>query len=292
MEKGGTGMKILGMIGSYRKNGNSDILAKEALMGAEEAGAEVELIRLTDYRIESCQGFGLCLFREEGCHIKDDLKFIWSKIDEADGILLSAPCYFLESTAVLKQLIDRAWVLAHRGTFRGKYASVMVPYATRGWIPYALLQPNIFFGILGFKVIHREPIHTQGLGEVVHENEAIMKAHKIGLELAQATVNQDPTYGSIPGLCPICQDWNIRILRNRKDVECPTCGVRGKLIVQEGIIDVKFDQKSLAEYRFDPEVSYNHFTYHIKPSRDYYLRTKEERKAKVQPYKEYMREGR
>jgi len=281
-------MKILAMVGSYRKNGNSDIVAKEAMMGAEEAGAEVEFIRLTDYRIESCQGFGLCLFREEGCHIEDDVKIIWSKIDEADGILLSVPCYFLESTAVLKQLIDRAWVLAHRGSYRGKYASVMVPYATRGWIPYALLQPNIFFGILGFKVIHRETFNVQGLGEAVHDEEGIKKAHRIGRELVHALRNQDPTYRSNPGLCPICQDWNIRILKGRKAVECPTCGIRGRLEIRDGNIQVEFDEKAMTEYRFDPEVGYNHFTYHIKPSRDYYLRTKEERKTKGQRYKAYM----
>jgi multimeric flavodoxin WrbA len=283
-------MKILGMVGSYRKKGNSEILAKEALMGAEEAGAEVELLRMTDYQIEACQGFGLCLFREEGCHVEDGVKSIWSKIDEADGILLSVPCYFLESTAVLKQLIDRAWVLAHRGTFRGKYASVIVPYATRGWIPYAMLQPNIFFGILGLKVIHRAAFNIQGLGEAVHDGEMIQKAHRIGKELALAVKDQDPTYRSEPGLCPICQDWNIRILKNRRSVECPTCGIRGTLKVQDGRIEVKFDEKAMVEYRFDPEVGYNHFTYHIKPSRDYYLRTKEERKAKVKPYKEYLRE--
>jgi multimeric flavodoxin WrbA len=283
-------MKILGMVGSYRKKGNSEILAKEALMGAEEAGAEVELLRMTDYQIEACQGFGLCLFREEGCHIEDGVKSIWSKIDEADGILLSMPCYFLESTAVLKQLIDRAWVLAHRGTLRGKYASLMVPYATRGWIPYAMLQPNIFFGILGLRVIHRAALNVQGLGEAVHDGEMIEKAHRIGKELALAVQDQDPTYRSEPGLCPICQDWNIRILKNRKFVECPTCGIRGMLMVQDGRIEVKFDEKAMAEYRFDPEVGYNHFTYHIKPSRDYYLRTKEERKAKVKQYKEYLRE--
>ena len=124
-------------------------------MGAEEAGAEVELLRLTDYQIQACQGFGLCLFRSEGCHIEDGVKEIWAKIGESDAVLLSVPCYFLESTAILKQLLDRGWVLAHRGTFRGKYGSVLVPYATRGWIPYAMLQPNIFFGILGFEVIHR-----------------------------------------------------------------------------------------------------------------------------------------
>jgi len=281
-------MKILALMGSYRKNGNSDILAKEAMMGAEAAGADVEALRLTDYKIEACQGFGLCLFRKEGCHIKDDLKYIWSRIGEADGVILSVPCYFLESTAVIKQLIDRAWVLAHRGTLRGKYASVLVPYATRGWIPYAMLQPNILFGILGFNVIHRATFNVQGLGEAVHDEEGIHKAHNIGKELAGAIGDQDPTYRSEKGICPICQDWNIRILKNHKAVECPTCGIRGTLTTENGEIRVVFDERALAAYRFDPVVSYNHFTYHIKPSRDYFMRTKEERKAKVQPYKEYL----
>ena len=285
-------MKILGMLGSYRKNGNSDILAKEALMGAEEAGAEVEVMRLTDYRIRSCQGFGLCLFRKEGCHIDDDVKGIWSRIGEADAVLLSVPCYFLESTAVLKQLIDRAWVLAHQGTLRGKYASVLVPYATRGWIPYGMLQPNIFFGILGLKVIHRETFNVQGLGEAVHDEEGITRARRIGRELAEAVREQDPSYRSEPGLCPVCQDWNIRILKGRRAVECPTCGIRGRLEIHNGTIHVAFDEGAVAQYRFDPEVGYNHFTYHIKPSKDYFLKTKEERKARGKMYKEYLKEVR
>ena len=281
-------MKILGLVGSYRRNGNSDILAKEALMGAEEAGADVELLRLTDYEIRACQGFGLCLFREEGCHIEDGVKEIWAKIGEADGVRLSVPCYFLESTAILKQLLDRGWVLAHRGTLRGKYASVLVPYATRGWIPYAMLQPNIFFGILGFHVIHRATFNVQGLGEAVHDEPGLDKAHRIGMELATAVRDQDPAYRSEPGLCPICHDWNIRILKDRKAVECPTCGVRGILRIENGRIDVSFEEKALAEYRFDPEVGYNHFTYHIKPSKDYFLQTKDERKAKMKRYKSYL----
>lgn len=281
-------MKILGLVGSYRKNGNSEILAKEALMGAEEMGAEVELLRLTDYRIEPCQGTGLCLFRKEGCYIEDDVNFIWSKIGESDGILLSVPCYFLEATAVLKQLIDRAWVIAHQGTLRGRYASVIMPYATRGWIPYAMIQPNIFFGILGLKVIHREVFNIQGMSEAVHEEEAIRKAHRIGAELARAVIEKDPSFRSEPGICPICNDWNIRILKNRKAVECPTCGIRGKLRIENGKIEVLFDERSISEYRFSPEVGYNHFTYHIKPSRDYFLRTKEERKERLKRYRDYL----
>ncbi len=281
-------MKILALLGSFRKNGNSDILAKEALMGAESEGAEVEFLRLTDYRIQACQGFGLCLFRQEGCHIQDDVNLIWSKIDESDGILLSVPCYFLESTAVLKQLIDRAWVQAHRGTLRGKYASILVPYATRGWIPYAMLQPNIFCGILGLHVIHRETFNVQGLGEAVHDKEGIQRANRVGQELAMAIRAQDKAYRSSQGLCPICQDWNIRILKDRRAVECPTCGIRGRLLIRDGEIEVSFAEQALDDYRFDPRVSYNHFTYHIKPSRDYFMRTKDERKELVKHYKEYL----
>jgi multimeric flavodoxin WrbA len=280
-------MKILAMVGSYRKNGNSDILAKEALMGAEEVGAEVELLYLTDCRIGACQGYGLCLFNKEGCHQKDDVNAIWAKMAEADGVILSVPCYFLEATAAVKQLIDRAWVMAHRGTLRGKYASVMVPYATRGWIPYAMLQPNILVAILGFHVIHRAAFNVQGLAEVVHDEEALESARRIGGELCRAVADKDPTYRSEPGLCPICHDWNIRILKSRDAVECPTCGIRGRLSLQNGKIEVVFDEAALKDYRFDPVVSYNHFTYHIKPSRDYFLRTKDERKTRVGRYKRY-----
>jgi len=284
-------MKILCLAGSYRKNGNSDILAKEALMAAEAAGAEIEFLRLTDYDIRACQGYGLCLFNKEGCHQKDDVNFIWSKMGEADGIILSVPCYFLEATAVVKQLIDRAWVMAHRGTLRGKYASVMIPYATRGWIPYAMIQPNILFAILGFHVIHRAEINVQGLAEVVHDDQALTDARRIGDELCRAIAHDDPTYRSDPGLCPICRDWNIRVLKNRSAVECPTCGIRGNLEMVDGKINVTFDEAALKDYRFDPETSYNHFTYHIKPSRDYFLRTKGERKEKVRTYKQYPGKG-
>ena len=57
--------------------------------------------------------------------------------------------------------------------------------------------------------------------------------------------------------------------------------------VENGKIEVVFDEAALKDYRFDPVVSYNHFTYHIKPSRDYFLRTKDERKTRVGRYKRY-----
>jgi len=51
---------------------------------------------------------------------------------------------------------------------------------------------------------------------------------------------------------------------------------------------MKFEKKAWADNRFRPDVGYNHYTYHIAPSKDYFLRTKEERKSKSQKYKEYL----
>ena len=53
-------------------------------------------------------------------------------------------------------------------------------------------------------------------------------------------------------------------------------------------ISVTFEEKAWADSRFRPDVAYNHFTYHIAPSKDYFLRTKEERKLKTQRFKDYL----
>jgi multimeric flavodoxin WrbA len=282
-------MKILALNGSFRKNGNTEILLKQALMGAESERASVEILRLTDYKIGPCRGCGLCLFRENVCQVQDDdVPFIFSKVDECDGMILGSPCYFLELTAVVKQLIDRCWILGHKlGKIR-KPAAVIVPYATRGWIPYVSFQSNILLNLMGMVKINEITVCTQGISEVVLDQEAMDSAQEIGRETAVAARNKDFTYKGDPGVCPSCHDWLFRILKDRETVECPTCGVRGKLSLREGKISVTFEEKAWADSRFRPDVAYNHFTYHIAPSKDYFLRTKEERKLKTQRFREYL----
>jgi len=282
-------MKVLALNGSFRKNGNTEILLKQALMGAESEGAHVEILRLTDYKISPCRGCGLCLFRENVCQVKDDdVSFIFSKVKECDGVILGSPCYFLELTAVIKQLIDRCWILGHQVGKIKKPATVIVPYATRGWIPYISVQSNILLNVMGLTKINEAAICVQGISEVVLDQEALDLAYRMGREIAVAIRNTDFTYTGEEGVCPSCHDWLVRILKDRETVECPTCGVRGKLSMVNGKIRVKFDKKALKDNRFDPEASYNHFTYHIAPSKDYFLRTKEERKNKFPKYQEYL----
>jgi multimeric flavodoxin WrbA len=282
-------MKVLALNGSVRKNGNTEILLKQALMGAETEGAKVEILRLTDYKIQPCRGCGLCLFRENVCQVQDDdVSFIFSKVDACDGMILGAPCYFLELTAVVKQLIDRCWILGHKIGKIKKPATVLIPYATRGWIPYVSVQSNVLLNVMGLTKINEATVCTQGISEVVLEEEAMDLAYGLGKEIAVAIRKKDFNYKGEAGICPSCHDRLLRILKDNETIECPTCGVRGKLSILDGKISVQFEEKAWADSRFRPDVGYNHFTYHIAPSKDYFLRTKEERKMKTQKYKEYL----
>jgi multimeric flavodoxin WrbA len=99
-------MRILGVLGSPRLGGNSDLLLDQALAGAGDAGAEVEKIVLCQKKISGCMDCGKC--NETGaCVIKDDMPEIHEKILEADAIIHSVPVYFWAMTSQMKAYLDR-----------------------------------------------------------------------------------------------------------------------------------------------------------------------------------------
>jgi len=103
-------MKVLGILGSPRKGGNTELLLEEALKGAEAEGAEVERLRLTDYNIIPCKECLAC-FKDGNCIILDDMAKIYPKLLEADIIVLASPIFFYGVTAWAKGLIDRCQAL-------------------------------------------------------------------------------------------------------------------------------------------------------------------------------------
>jgi multimeric flavodoxin WrbA len=99
-------MKALGIMGSPRVGGNSDILLDEALAGAKDAGAEVEKIILDKMKISGCKDCKKC--NETGtCGIKDDMPEIQKKILDANAIIHSVPVYFWSMTSQMKAYLDR-----------------------------------------------------------------------------------------------------------------------------------------------------------------------------------------
>lgn len=99
-------MKVLGIYGSPRKGGNTDMLLDEALKGAESSGAEVSSIRCCDLNMTGCIECGGC--NETGeCVVEDDMQSVYPQLLEADVIILASPIFFYGITAQAKALIDR-----------------------------------------------------------------------------------------------------------------------------------------------------------------------------------------
>ncbi len=109
-------MKVLGVLGSPRVGGNSDILLDQALAGAKAVGAKVEKIVLVRKKVSGCLDCGKC--NETGlCAVKDDMQEIQKKILEADAVIHSVPVYFWSMTSQMKAYLDR-WCAFYDGEWR------------------------------------------------------------------------------------------------------------------------------------------------------------------------------
>jgi len=106
-------LKVLGLFGSPRRGGNTEILLEEALKGAEMEGAVVERLHLTDFTITPCKECHGC-DKTGNCVILDDMQKIYPKLLEADVIILASPIFFYGITAWAKALVDRCQALWSR----------------------------------------------------------------------------------------------------------------------------------------------------------------------------------
>jgi len=103
-------VRVLGLFGSPRRGGNTEILLEEVLRGAEKEGAKVERLYLSDFTITPCKECHGC--DETGnCVILDDMEKIYPKLLEADVVILASPIFFYGVTAWTKALIDRSQAL-------------------------------------------------------------------------------------------------------------------------------------------------------------------------------------
>ncbi len=103
-------MKVLGIAGSPRRGGNTDLLLAELIKGAASKGAETKIIVLNDLNITPCQHCDACL-KEGKCRIQDDMQMIYDELEQADRIVLASPIQFMGVTAQMKAMIDRCQCL-------------------------------------------------------------------------------------------------------------------------------------------------------------------------------------
>lgn len=122
--------KILGVVGSPRRNGNTYILVSRILEGAKEKGSAVEMLLLDDLTIGECDGCHTC-WEGKGCSKNDDMNDVYPKIIESDVIVFGTPVYWYGPTALMKGFIDRFVYFncpANREKIMGKSAVIAVPF--------------------------------------------------------------------------------------------------------------------------------------------------------------------
>ncbi|MFH1776155.1 MAG: flavodoxin family protein [Candidatus Omnitrophota bacterium] len=99
-------MKLLGINGSPRTGGNTEILLDRALFGAKNKGAKTEHLVLNNLKFSPCQECAQ-IDKNKGCKVIDDMQDVYKKINRSDAIILASPIFFGSLSAQTKMMIDR-----------------------------------------------------------------------------------------------------------------------------------------------------------------------------------------
>ncbi|MFV0436512.1 MAG: flavodoxin family protein [Desulfopila sp.] len=253
-------MKVLGLT-CGRKLSNTEIVVKEALMGAEEMGAEVEIVRLLDLHIKPCTGCNACvidLFERGGsgdCVLKgDDFKFIDDKILECDGLIVGTPIYEKTPQGLLKVLNDRmgpSHDLAFRiiakkireekgitegkgpdeRSFKPRLASL---FAVGGsdWTTFALPLLQLFALPMNMKVVDQQLFNWTALpATILLKDEMLARARRSGRHIGKSLqgIIEEAEYIGPKGVCPVCHSNVVELAGTGEKAICATCGVKGVL---------------------------------------------------------------
>jgi multimeric flavodoxin WrbA len=188
-------VKILGLFGSPRRGGNTELLLEETLKGAEKEGAKVKRLYLSDFTITPCKECHGC--DDTGnCIILDDMEKIYPKLLEADVVILASPIFFYGVTAWAKALIDRSQALWARKYLlkdsslgkegkkrKGFFISVG---ATKGQKVFegAILTVKYFFDVLNAEYAGELVFRgVEAKGDILNHPEALQQAYEAGRKL-------------------------------------------------------------------------------------------------------------
>jgi multimeric flavodoxin WrbA len=183
-------MKILGISGSPRLGGNTDILINTALKTMVDEGLEVEFLSLADRPIKPCVACRGCFSADEIRCVQNDPAFegILEKFAAADGILIGSPVYFGSATPQIMALLDRVGYVArrHPQLLRRKVGAAIV-VARRAGQNFTFAQLNYFFLISEMIVpgsTYWNIAFGREKGEVQNDAEGIETVRNLALNMA------------------------------------------------------------------------------------------------------------
>jgi multimeric flavodoxin WrbA len=183
-------MKVVGINGSARKDGNTSILIKRVFRELEAEGIETELIQLSGQKVYGCAACYKCVSaKNRQCALTDDIvNGCIMKMSEADGIILGSPTYFAGCSGPMKCLIDRAGFVARANgdMFKRKIGAAVVAVRRAGAI-HAFDTINHLFTISQM-VIAGSSYWNIGLGrdinDVYRDDEGLATMEVLGKNIA------------------------------------------------------------------------------------------------------------
>jgi multimeric flavodoxin WrbA len=271
-------------------------MVKEALMGAEELGAEVEIIRMHDLNIKPCTGCESCRVRElkEGgmnakCIIEnDDMPFFVEKLLECDGAIVGAPIFHLMPPGFLTMIGNRMAIVGTRFRQKPRYSAHIMVGGT-DWISLALPLMAIFLPH-DFKLVDQMVVtYTPRPGQILLNKEAMERVRRLGCNIAEA-IKRPPGEAEYAGAqdsrtCPLCHQ-NLLVVKEHS-AECPLCGIQGRIELTEGEVKVVFDEEGIKSDRWSPVMMAKHLG-EVQRGHKMYEERKAELNQKLEMYKTYL----
>jgi len=190
------GKRILLVMGSPRKEGNSATLAKQVAAGAVATGAEVESFYLHAMNIQPCTACDEC--REgtgKDCVIDDDMQTLYPKLRRADAVVIASPIYWFTVSAQTKLFMDRWYALGapqeEYAAFAGKRIGIVLTYGDLDpFISGAVNALRTFqdaFNYVGAEIVGMVYGSASEAGEIQNNRDLMEQAYELGKQLGSGT---------------------------------------------------------------------------------------------------------
>lgn len=183
-------MKVIGISGSARKDGNTALLIGKVFDELRKEGIDCELIQLAGQSVKGCRAcYGCFKNKDRRCVVKDDpVNACIQKMDEADGIILGSPVYVADASAEMKALIDRACLVNRaNGSFLRRKVGAAVMAVRRGGATHAFDTMNHFFSISEIMIVSSSYWNFaigREIGEVLKDEEGMQTMRTLGENMA------------------------------------------------------------------------------------------------------------
>ena len=182
--------KVLVLLGSPRKKGNSATLAERIAEGARSAGARTETIYIQGLKIAPCKSCYACQRpKSRGCSIKDDMQGVYEKLIDADAWVIASPVYWFTLSAQTKLWMDRSFALLPRAeeAFAGKRIAVAMSYGDadpfRSGCVNALRTFQDAYGYVGASIVGMVYGSAMDAGEIEKNRTLMKEASELGKKL-------------------------------------------------------------------------------------------------------------